>query len=60
MWFLQRKLQISWTAKKSSKTMLCEAGTRSLINRISDYKSHATFYGHVMRREKLEHLVTTE
>ena len=31
--------------------------TRSLINRIS--KKQVTFFGHVMRRKKLEHLVTT-
>ena len=31
--------------------------TRSLINRIC--KSQATFYGHVMKREKLGDLVTT-
>ena len=38
--------------------MLREADTkRSLINRIS--KRQATFFGHVMRREKLEHSVTT-
>ena len=52
------KLEISWTAKKSNKTLLQEANTtRSLINRI--YKSQATFCDHVMRRDKLEHLVTT-
>ena len=38
--------------------MLREADTlRSLINRIS--KHQANFFGHVMKREKLEHLVTT-
>ena len=31
--------------------------TRSLINKIC--KCQATFFGHVMRREKLKHLVTT-
>ena len=37
--------------------MLREAGTtRSLIYRIR--KRQATFFGHVTRREKLEHLVT--
>ena len=30
--------------------------TRALINRMR--KRQATFFGHVMRREKLEHLVT--
>ena len=46
-------LQISWTTRKSN-----EADTaRSLINRIG--KRQETFFGHVMRREKLKHLVTT-
>ena len=57
MGFLRRMLQISWTAKKSRKTVLREVDTRSLTNRI--HKCQATFFGHVMRREKLEHLATT-
>ena len=58
MWFLQRMLRISWTAKKSNETELREANTtRSLTNRIR--KRQATFFVHVMRREKLEHVVTT-
>ena len=44
------------TAKKSIKTVLREADTRSIINRI--HKHQTTFFGHVMRRQKLEHLVT--
>ena len=44
------------TAKKSIKTVLREANTRSIINRI--HKHQTTFFGHVMRRQKLEHLVT--
>ena len=32
--------------------------TRSLINR--KRKRQATFFGHVMRREKMKHLVITE
>ena len=59
MWFLQRMLQISWTVKKSNKTVLQEADTRrSLINRI--HKHQATFFGHVKRREKPEYLLTIE
>ena len=54
MWFLQRMLRISWIAKKSNQTVLREADTTgSLINRIRKG------LGHVMRREKLVHLVTT-
>ena len=38
--------------------VLQEGGTtRSFVNRIC--KCQATFFGHVMRKEKLEHLVTT-
>ena len=51
-------LRISWTAKKSNETVLREADKmRSLINTIPKCKT--TFFGHVMRREKLAHLVTT-
>ncbi|GFR73502.1 UDP-glucuronosyltransferase 2A1-like [Elysia marginata] len=42
MWFLRRMLRISWTEKKSNETIR---------------KRQATFLGHVMRREKLEHLI---
>ena len=57
MWFLWIKLRISWTAKKSNETVLREIDTiRSLINRI--HKWQANFFGHVMRRVKLEHLMT--
>ncbi|GFO14860.1 endonuclease-reverse transcriptase [Plakobranchus ocellatus] len=58
MWFLRRMLRISWTAKKTNDTVLEEAHTtRLLISKIR--KRQATFFGHVMRREKLENLVTT-
>ena len=44
--------------KKSSEIVLQEADTtRSFINRIC--KGQRTFFSHVMRREKLKHLVTT-
>ena len=47
----------SWTAKKSIETVLREADTtRSLINAKESFR---IFFGHVMKREKLEHLVTT-
>ena len=58
MWFLRRMLRIPWVEKKSNETVLREADTtRSLINKLR--KRQATFFGHVMRREALEHLVTT-
>ncbi|GFN91814.1 protein vac14 homolog [Plakobranchus ocellatus] len=49
-------LRIPWTAKKTNERVLNEANKRgSLVRR----KRQATFLGHVMRRGKLEHLVTT-
>ncbi|GFO34967.1 endonuclease-reverse transcriptase [Plakobranchus ocellatus] len=59
MWFLRRMLRIPWTAKKTNEGVLKEANKRrSLVRTIR--KRQATFLGHVMRREKLEHLETTE
>ena len=58
MWFLRRMMKISWMAKKSNDTVLKEAHTsRALVNKIQTRQT--TFSGHVMRREKLEHLITT-
>ncbi|GFO45212.1 endonuclease-reverse transcriptase [Plakobranchus ocellatus] len=58
MWFLSRMLRIPWTAKKTNERVLNEANKRrSLVRTIR--KRRATFLGHVMRRGKLEHLVTT-
>ncbi|GFO30487.1 endonuclease-reverse transcriptase [Plakobranchus ocellatus] len=55
---LRRILRIPWTAKKTNGRVLNEANKRrSLVRTIR--KSQATFLGHVMRRGKLEHLVTT-
>ena len=51
-------MKSSWTAKKSNETELPEANTTiSLIYKIR--KRRATFFGHDMRREKQDHLVTT-
>ena len=58
MWFLRRMMKISWMAKKSNDTVLKEAHTsRALVNKIRTRQT--TFFGHVMRRQKLEHLITT-
>ena len=58
MWFLRRMMKISWMAKKSNDTVLKEAHTsRALVNKIRTRQT--TFFGHVMRRKKLEHLITT-
>lgn len=58
MWFLRRMLKISWTERKTNVKVLEEAETtRQLISTIQ--KRQARFFGHVMRREGLEKLVTT-
>ncbi|GFS09325.1 endonuclease-reverse transcriptase [Elysia marginata] len=58
MWFLRRMMRIPWTAKKPNDTVLSETKTkRALIKKIR--KRQATFFGHIMRRERQEHLVTT-
>ena len=58
MWFLRRMLRIPWTARKSNKEILQDARERrTLINKIR--KRQAIFFGHVMRRENMEHLITT-
>ena len=58
MWFLRRLMKISWMAKKSNDTVLKETHTsRALVNKIRTRQT--TFFGHVMRREKLQHLITT-
>ena len=58
MWFLRRMMKISWMAKKSNDTVLKEAHTsRAPVNKIRIRQT--TFFGHVMRREKFEHLITT-
>ncbi|GFO35520.1 hypothetical protein PoB_006202500 [Plakobranchus ocellatus] len=58
MWFHRRMRRIPWTTKKTNERVLNEANKRrSLVRTIR--KRQATFLGHVMRREKLEHLVTT-
>ena len=58
MWFLRRTLRIPWTAKKTNEVVLKEAETnRSLVRKIR--KQQTTFSGHVMRREGLEHFLTS-
>ena len=58
MWFLRRMMKISCMAKKSNDTVLKEAHiSRALVNKIRTRQT--TFFGHVMRREKLEHLITS-
>ena len=54
----QQKATNLTTAKKSNEKALREAdSTRALIKRT--HKRQATFFGLEMRKEKLEHLLTT-
>ncbi|GFR62471.1 UDP-glucuronosyltransferase 2A1-like [Elysia marginata] len=58
MCFLRRMMRIPWTAKKTNEEILTEAQTtRQLMTKIQ--KRQAKFVGHVIRRNQLEHLVTT-
>ncbi|GFS11076.1 retrovirus-related Pol polyprotein LINE-1 [Elysia marginata] len=56
MWFLRQMLKIPWTAKKTNERVLQEAQSeRSLLHKIR--KRQATFFGHIMRQEKLENVI---
>ena len=58
MSFLRRMLRIPWAAKKTNEMVLKEAETnKSLVQTIRNQQ--ATFFGHAMRRESLEHFLTT-
>ncbi|GFS18544.1 eukaryotic translation initiation factor 3 subunit F [Elysia marginata] len=58
MWFLRRMMRIPWTAKKTNEEILTKAQTtRRLMTKIR--KRQAKFVGHVIRRNQLEHSVTT-
>ena len=51
-------MRIPWTAKKTNEEVLTESQTtRQLMTKIR--KRQAKFVGHVIRRNQLEHLVTT-
>ena len=58
MWFLRRMLRIPWAAKKTNEMVLKEAEINgSLVQKVRNQQ--ATFFGHAMRRESLEHFLTT-
>ena len=58
MWFLRKMMRISWTEHTSNEEVLRRAGTdRGLLKSIR--KRQMKFFGHVMRREGLEHLAVT-
>ena len=57
-WFLSRMLRISRAEKKPNKRVLGEGDTAGALI-YSLRTRQATFWDHMMRREKLGHLVTT-
>ena len=58
MWLLRIMLRVSWTEKRTNLEILNTArSTRMLISNVK--KRQAEFLGHVMRKGKLEHLLTT-
>ena len=58
IWFLRRMLRIPWTDRKRNEEVLEMAEyRRDLMNRIE--KRKARFFGHIMRRDGMESIVTT-
>ena len=58
MWFLRRMLRLSWTETITNLEILSTASsTRKLMSNIK--RRQAECLGHVMRKGKLEHLLTT-
>ena len=58
MWFYRRMLKIPWTARVTNEEVLRRVNQeRSLLRTIR--KRQIEFLGHVIRREKIEHLCLT-
>lgn len=58
MWCLRRMMKIPWMKKVSNQDVLRKAGTgRELLSTVM--KRQSSFLGHVLRKEKMEHLVLT-
>ena len=58
MWFLRRMLRVSWTEKRTNLEIINTArSTRKLISNVK--RRQVEFLGNVMRKGKLEHLLTT-
>jgi hypothetical protein len=58
MWFYRRMLRTPWTDKKRNDDILKEVNSkRELHTRIR--RRQSTFFEHIMRRGKMEHIVTT-
>ena len=58
MWFHRRMLKLSWTEKRRNEEVLKEVGqTRNIMSKFR--RRQSGFFGHIMRRGRLEHMVTT-
>jgi ribosomal 50S subunit-associated protein YjgA (DUF615 family) len=58
MWFLRRMMKVPWTAKTSNEIILMRANeTQTLITDIRKRQLH--FFGHIIRKEQIEHTVIT-
>ena len=58
MWFYRRMLRVSWRDRVTNEEILVRVGQcRSLLGEIR--KRQMDFLGHVLRREKIEHLCLT-
>ena len=57
MWCLRRMLKISYLDRVTNEEVLRRAGVRKNLCR-NIRKTQATFFGHIMRRRGLEHMVT--
>ena len=58
MWFLRRMLKVNRIDKVTNEEVLHRAGTKRWIIR-TIAKRQVSFFGHVIRKEKIEQLVTT-
>ena len=58
MWFYRRMLRISWRDRVTNEDVMARLGVqRSLVKEIR--KRQLNFIGHIIRREKIEHLCLT-
>ena len=58
MWFLRRMQKISWKEMKSNEEILKDTiGSRKLLAKMM--QRQISFFGHIMRKQGIEHVVTT-
>ena len=58
MWLYRRLMKIPWTEKRTNESILNELG-KKLTLKSKIRKQQANFFGHAMRRQGLENLITT-